>query len=168
MDIKHQINEQIKEKEVRLINSNGEQIGIVNVSKALLMAEEEGLDLVNVSPNAKPPVCKIIDYSKFKYELSKKEKENKKKQKTIIVKEIKFSLNIDKNDLNTKINQTRKFIKSGNKVKVSLTFRGREMAYMNNNKYMLEEFAESLSDVAVVEKGIRTEGKNLVMTLVEK
>ena len=162
------INNEINDIEVRVIDDNGIQLGVMNVKDAIEIAEEKGLDLVNVSPNAKPPVCKIINYGKFKYELDKKEKEAKKKQKTITIKEIKFSLNIDNNDLNTKINQTRKFIKSGNKVKVSLTFRGREMAYMNNNKYMLEEFAEKLNDIAIVEKGIKTEGRNLTMMLSAK
>ena len=163
-----EINDQIKEREIRVINNDGEQVGIMQIKDALSMAEEQGLDLVKISPNAKPPVCKIIDYNKFRYELTKKEKAAKKNQKVTVVKEIRFSLNIDKNDMQTKINQARKFLRNGNKVKVSLIFKGREIAYINNSKYMLEEFAEALQDISTIEKGIKTEGKALSMILIEK
>ena len=129
------INEQIRDREVRLIGENGDQLGIMSSRDALKQAQEAGLDLVKIAPTAKPPVCKIIDYSKYKYELSRKEKEAKKKQKIIEIKEIRLSPNIDTNDLNTKVGAARKFISKGNKVKITLRFRGREMAHMQNSKY---------------------------------
>ena len=124
------INEQIRDKEVRLIGENGDQLGVMSAREALKLAEEEELDLVKIAPTAKPPVCKIIDYGKYRYELARKEKEAKKKQKTVEVKEVRLSPNIDTNDLNTKVNNAKKFIQKGNKVKVTLRFRGREMAHM--------------------------------------
>ena len=142
------INEQIRDKEVRLIGADGEQLGIVSSKEAQRLADEAGLDLVKIAPTAKPPVCKIIDYGKYRYEQARKEKEAKKKQKTIELKEIRLSPNIDTNDLNTKINAAKKFIEKGNKVKVTLRFRGREMAHMNQSKYILDDFAEALADVA--------------------
>ena len=162
------INEQIRDKEVRLIGEDGEQLGIVSSRDALKMAEEAGLDLVKIAPTAKPPVCKIVDYGKYKYEQVRKEKEAKKKQKTIDVKEVRLSPNIDKNDLNTKINQARKFLSKGDKVKVTLRFRGRELAHVNSSKVILEEFAEQLSDVAVVDKQPKFEGRSMIMFLTEK
>ena len=146
------INEQVRDREVRVISSNGEQLGIMSSKEAMKLAREAELDLVKIAPNAKPPVCKIIDYGKYRYELARKEKEAKKKQKTIDVKEVRLSPNIDKNDLNTKVNQARKFLSKGDKVKVTLRFRGRELAHVNSSKVILEEFAEQLSDVAVVDK----------------
>ena len=128
------INEQIRDKEVRVIGTDGEQLGIMSAKDALKLAEEAGVDLVKIAPTAKPPVCKIVDYGKYKYELTRKEKEAKKKQKVIETKEIRLSPNIDTNDLNTKINSAKKFIEKGNKVKVTLRFRGREMAHMNQSK----------------------------------
>ena len=162
------INEQIRDKEVRLIGAEGEQLGIVSSKEAQRLADEAGLDLVKIAPTAKPPVCKIIDYGKYRYEQARKEKEAKKKQKTIELKEIRLSPNIDTNDLNTKINSAKKFIEKGNKVKVTLRFRGREMAHMNQSKYILDEFAESLADVAVVEKAPKVEGRSIGMVLAEK
>ena len=162
------INEQIRDKEVRLIGADGEQLGIVSGKEAQRLAEEAGLDLVKIAPTAKPPVCKIIDYGKYRYEQARKEKEAKKKQKTIELKEIRLSPNIDTNDLNTKINSAKKFIEKGNKVKVSLRFRGREMAHMNQSKYILDDFAEALADVAVVEKAPKVEGRSIGMVLAEK
>ena len=162
------INEQIRDKEVRLIGADGEQLGIVSSKEAQRLAEEAGLDLVKIAPTAKPPVCKIIDYGKYRYEQARKEKEAKKKQKTIELKEIRLSPNIDTNDLNTKINAAKKFIEKGNKVKVTLRFRGREMAHMNQSKYILDDFAESLADVAVVEKAPKVEGRSIGMVLAEK
>ena len=146
------INEQIRDKEVRLIGEDGEQLGIVSSRDALKMAEEAGLDLVKIAPTAKPPVCKIVDYGKYKYEQVRKEKEAKKKQKVIDIKEIRLSPNIDTNDLNTKIGAARKFLTKGDRVKITLRFRGREMAHMNNSKHILDDIAQSLSDIAVVEK----------------
>lgn len=146
------VNEQIRDKEVRLIGANGEQLGIVSAREAQKLAREAEMDLVKVAPMAKPPVCKIIDYGKFRYEQARKEKEARKKQKIIEIKEVRLSPNIDSNDLNTKISAARKFIQKGNKVKVTLRFRGREMSHMNNSRHILEDFAGQLSDIAVVDK----------------
>ena len=162
------INEQIRDREVRLIGENGEQLGIMSAKDAYKRAQEAGLDLVKIAPTAKPPVCKIIDYGKYRYEMARKEKEAKKKQKTIEVKEVRLSPNIDTNDLNTKASAARKFITKGDKVKVTLRFRGREMAHMQSSKYILDEFAEKLSDVAVVEKAPKVEGRSMTMFLAEK
>ena len=139
------INEQIRDKEVRVISESGEQLGIMSAKDAMKLAIEADLDLVKIAPQAKPPVCKIIDYGKFKYEQIRKEKDAKKKQKTVELKEVRLSPNIDTNDLNTKISSAKKFIAKGNKVKVTLRFRGREMAHMNTSKHILDDFAESLS-----------------------
>lgn len=162
------INEQIKVKEVRLISSEGEQLGVVSINEAREKAEEAGLDLVLIAPTAKPPVCKIIDYGKFRYELARKDKEAKKKQKTIEIKEVRLSPNIDTNDLNTKVSSARKFLEKGNKVKVTLRFRGREMARMFKSKYILDDFAEALSEVATIDKPSKAEGRSLVMFLSAK
>ena len=162
------INEQIRDKEVRLIGENGEQLGVMSAREAQKLAEEAGLDLVKIAPTAKPPVCKIVDYGKFRYEQARKEKEAKKKQKVIDVKEIRLSPNIDTNDLNTKVNAAKKFLTKGDKVKVTLRFRGREMAHMNSSKHILDDVAASLSDVAVVEKAPKVEGRSMTMFLTEK
>jgi translation initiation factor IF-3 len=162
------INEQIRDKEVRLIGVNGEQLGIMTAKEAMKLAQEADLDLVKVAPNAKPPVCKIIDYGKFRYEMARKEKDAKKRQKTIEIKEIRLSPNIEDNDLNTKASAARKFITKGNKVKVTLRFRGREMSHMNQSKHILDDFAEKLADVAVIDKPSKVEGRSLVMFLSEK
>ena len=162
------INEQIRDKEVRLIGENGEQLGIMSARDAYKLAQEAELDLVKIAPTAKPPVCKIIDYGKYRYELARKEKEAKKKQKTVELKEIRLSPNIETNDLNTKINATKKFISKGNKVKITLRFRGREMAHMASSKHVLDEFAEKLADIATVEKAPKVEGRSMTMFLAEK
>ena len=162
------INEQIRDKEVRLIGPDGAQLGIVSSREAFAKAQEAGLDLVKIAPQAKPPVCKIIDYGKYRYELSRKEKEAKKKQKTIDIKEVRLSPNIDTNDLKTKVNAARKFLSNGDRVKVTLRFRGREMAHMASSKHVLDEFAEQLTDVAVVEKAPKIEGRSMTMFLSEK
>ena len=162
------INEQIRDREIRLIGQNGEQLGIMSARDAYLKAQEAGLDLVKIAPTAKPPVCKIIDYGKYRYELARKETEAKKKQKTIEIKEVRLSPNIDENDLNTKVNAARKFIEKGNKVKVTLRFRGREMAHVEASKHILIEFAQKLEDVAVVEKLPKLEGRSMTMFLTEK
>ncbi len=162
------INEQIRDKEVRLIGSDGEQLGIMSAKEALKLAEDEGLDLVKIAPNAKPPVCKIIDYGKYRYELARKEKEARKKQKIVELKEIRLSPNIDKNDLNTKVNAARKFLAKGDKVKVTLRFRGREMAHVAQSKHVLDDFASELEDIAVVEKAPKQEGRSISMVLAEK
>ncbi len=162
------INEQIRDKEVRLIGEDGEQLGIMSARDAYKRAQEAELDLVKIAPMAKPPVCKIIDYGKYKYELTRKEKEAKKKQKIVEIKEVRLSPNIDTNDLNTKVNNARKFITKGNKVKVTLRFRGREMAHVQQSKHILDDFADLLSDVAVIEKPAKLEGRNMSMILTVK
>ena len=162
------INEQIRDREIRLIGEDGEQLGIMSARDAMKLAREANLDLVKIAPTAKPPVCKIIDYGKYRYEQARKEKEARKKQKVIEVKEIRLSPNIDTNDLNTKVNQARKFVSGGNKVKVAVRFRGRELAHTAVGKTILEDFAQQLSDVAVIDKPAKLEGKSMVMFLVEK
>ncbi|MCQ2508462.1 MAG: translation initiation factor IF-3 [Dorea sp.] len=162
------MNGQIRDKEVRVISESGEQLGIMSARDAQKLAQEAELDLVKIAPKAQPPVCKIIDYGKYKYELARKEKEAKKKQKTVEVKEVRLSPNIDDNDLLTKVNSAKKFIEKGNKVKVTLRFRGREMAHMQQSKHILDDFAKMLEDVANVEKPVKQEGRSLSMVLTEK
>ena len=162
------INEQIRDKEVRVIGEEGEQLGVMSAKDAVKLAKEAGVDLVKIAPNAVPPVCKIVDYGKYKYELARKEKDAKKKQKVIDVKEVRLSPNIEDNDLNTKVNSARKFLQKGDKVKVTLRFRGREMAHMESSKHILDDFAEKLQDVAVVEKPAKLEGRSITMVLTEK
>ena len=162
------INEQIRDKEIRLIGESGEQLGIMSSREALKLAEEAGLDLVKIAPTAKPPVCKIVDYGKYRYELARKEKDAKRKQKVIEVKEIRMSPNIDTNDLNTKVGAARKFLEKGNRVKVTLRFRGREMAHMSTSKHILDDFTQMLSDIAVVEKMPKVEGRSMIMFLTVK
>lgn len=162
------INEQIRDREVRLIGTDGEQLGVMPTREAMRLAREAELDLVKIAPTAKPPVCKIIDYGKYRYELARKEKEARKKQRIIEIKEVRLSPNIDTNDLNTKVNQARKFLSKGDKVKVTLRFRGRELAHVNQSKVILDQFAEQLSDVAVVEKPAKFEGRSMIMFLAEK
>ena len=162
------INEQIRDREVRVIGADGEQLGVMPTKEAMKLAEEAGVDLVKIAPTAKPPVCKIVDYGKFKYEQARKDKEAKKKQKIVEIKEIRLSPNIDTNDLNTKVNAARKFISKGDRVKVTLRFRGREMAHMNTSKHILDDFAEALSDIAVMDKAPKVEGRSMTMFLAEK
>lgn len=140
----------------------------MSAREALQLAEEAGVDLVKIAPTAKPPVCKIVDYGKFKYEQTRKEKEAKKKQKVIDIKEIRLSPNIDTNDLNTKISAARKFLAKGDRVKVTLRFRGREMAHMAASKHILDDFAQALAEVSVVEKAPKVEGRSMTMFLTEK
>lgn len=159
------INEQIRDKEVRVIGPDGEQLGIMSAKEAYFKAKDANLDLVKIAPTAKPPVCKIIDYGKYRYEVARKAKEAKKKQKTIETKEIRLSPNIDTNDLNTKVNQARKFLSKGAKVKVALRFRGREMAHRDVGKEILDSFFEQLEDVASIDKPAKMEGRSMVMFL---
>lgn len=159
------INEQIRDKEVRVIGQDGEQLGIMSAKEAYLMAKDADLDLVKIAPTAKPPVCKIINYGKYRYEQARKEKEARKKQKTIDVKEIRLSPNIDTNDLNTKANQARKFLSKGDKVKVTLRFRGREMAHKDVGREVLNAFYEKLEDVAAIDKEAKMEGRSMIMFL---
>ncbi|MBQ9886393.1 MAG: translation initiation factor IF-3 [Lachnospiraceae bacterium] len=162
------INEQIRDKEVRVISADGGQLGIMSAKEAMKLAREAELYLVKIAPNATPPVCKIIDYGKYRYDLARKEKEAKKKQKVIDIKEVRLSPNIEENDLNTKVNAARKFLAKGDKVKVTLRFRGREMSHMAASKHILDDFAEKLSDVAIIDKPSKVEGRSLVMFLTEK
>ena len=162
------INGQIRDKEVRLIANDGEQLGVMSAREAQKLADEAGLDLVKISPKAKPPVCKIIDYGKYKYEQTRKEKLAKKKQKVIDVKEVRMSPNIDTNDLNTKINHAKKFLSKGARVKLTLQFRGRELAHVNASKYILDDFAKALEDVATIDKKPKFEGRSMTMFLAPK
>ena len=159
---------QIRDKEVRLIGENGEQLGIMPIREAMRIAGEAELDLVKIAPTAKPPVCKIIDYGKYRYEMARKEKEARKKQKVVELKEIRLSPNINSNDLNTKMNAARKFLTKGDKVKITLRFRGREMAHMNASRHILDDLAANLSEIAVVEKAPKVEGRSISMVLAEK
>ncbi len=162
------INGQIRDREVRVIGEDGNQLGILPIKEAMRLAQEAELDLVKIAPKAQPPVCKIIDYGKYRYELARKEKEARKKQKIVEVKEVRLSPNIDTNDLNTKVNNAKKFIMKGNKVKVTLRFRGREMAHVQQSRHILDDFAQMLADVAVIEKPAKLEGRNMSMVLTEK
>jgi len=162
------INGKIGDREIRLIGSQGEQVGVMSSKDALKMARDEELDLVMIAPTANPPVCKIIDYGKYRYEMTRKEKEARKKQKVIETKEVRLSPNIDENDMNTKIKAARKFLEKGDKVKVTLRFRGREISHMNKSRHILDDFAEKLADIAVVDKPSKVEGRSLVMFLSEK
>ena len=162
------INEQIRDREVRVIGEEGQQLGVMPPKEAMKLAKEANVDLVKIAPSANPPVCKLVNYGKYRYELARKEKEAKKKQKTVEVKEVRLSPNIDTNDLNTKMNNAKKFISKGNKVKVTLRFRGREMAHVQQSKHILDDFAKMLEDVAVVEKAAKLEGRNMSMVLTER
>ena len=164
----YMINEQIRDKEIRLIGEHGEQLGVMPSKDAQKIAQEANLDLVKIAPNAEPPVCRIIDYSKFRYEQLRKEKENRKKQKTTEIKEIQLTPGIADNDMNTKAGQARKFISKGNKVKVELRFRGREMAHQQAGMDIVLAFCQKLEDVATVDKPPKMEGRNLVVILAEK
>ena len=163
-----QINEEIRDKEIRVISNDGEQLGIMSAAEALKIAESKNLDLVKIAPMAKPPVCKIMDYGKFRFEKAKKEKEAKKNQKIIEIKEIRLSLNIDTHDFETKINHARKFIASGNKVKVSIRFRGREMAHSDLGLSTMQRCAEAMADCASIEKPAKLEGRQMLMFLAPK
>ena len=159
------INEEIREKEVRVISNDGEAIGIISSAEARKIAEEKDLDLVMISPNAKPPVCKIMDYGKFIYEQSKKEKEAKKKQKVINIKEIRVSLTIEEHDIDIKAKNARKLLLDGDKVKITVRFRGREMELSHIGERILEKFATKLEDVCLIEKKPKKEGRNMTMVL---
>lgn len=158
-----QINEEIRDKEVRVIGAEGEQLGIMSSRDAYNMAQEKNLDLVKIAPQAQPPVCRIMDYGKYRFEQAKREKESRKNQKTIEVKETRLSLNIDTHDFDTKVNQTKKFLSSGNRVKVSICFRGREMAHSQLGYGIMQRFAEACADVGNVEKPAKLEGRSMIM-----
>ena len=161
----HQINEQIRDREVRVISAEGAQLGIMSASEALRLAEEEELDLVKISPNAVPPVCKIMNYGKFKFEQAKKEKENRKNQKVIELKEIYLSMTIDVGDLNVKAKKTVELLGDGNKVKVSIRMRGRQMAHATMGVDVMRRFFDLLGGKAVMDKEPKTEGRNIFMIL---
>ncbi len=164
----NQINEEIRDKEVRVISATGEQIGVMSAKEAVALAEKSNLDLVKIAPNAVPPVCKIMDYGKFKFEQAKREKEAKKKQKVMDIKEVRLSLNIDTGDFNTKVNHALRFLKDGDKVKVSIRFRGREMAHTEHGTTIMQRFAEACSENGTVEKAAKLEGRQMLMFLVPK
>ena len=164
----NQINEEIRDKEVRVISADGEQVGVMSAKEALSLAEKSNLDIVKIAPNAVPPVCKIMDYGKFKFEQAKREKEAKKKQKVMDIKEVRLSLNIDTGDFNTKVNHALRFLKDGDKVKVSIRFRGREMAHTDNGIVIMQRFAEACSEIGSVEKPAKLEGRSMLMFLVPK
>ena len=162
------INGQIRDREVRVIGTDGEQLGVMSARDAQKLADEAELDLIKIAPKAKPPVCKIMDYGKFRYEQQKREKEAKKKQHVVETKEIRLSPNVEMNDLKTKANNARKFITKGDKVKVTLRFRGREMAHIGSSAHVLDDFAQMLEDIAQVSKKPKLEGRNMTMFLEKK
>ena len=159
------INEEIREKEVRLVDEDGSQLGIVPIEEAQRLADEKGRDLVLIAPQAKPPVCKILDYGKYRYEIQKKEHEAKKKQKVTVIKEVQLSVFIEEHDLQTKANNANKFLKEGNKVKVGLRFRGRERGNVAAGEKVMQRFVEATQENGVVEKAPLLEGRNLTMVL---
>ena len=163
-----EINEQIRDREVRVIGAEGEQLGVMSSKDAYMMAKEKDLDLIKIAPTATPPVVKIADFGKYRYEMMRKEKEAKRNQRVTELKEIRMTPNIDQNDLNTKLSAARKFLETGNKVKVALRFRGREMSRMNQSKYILDEFAEQLKDIAVLDKPAKVEGRNMAIVISPK
>ena len=160
-----QINEEIRDKELRIIGSNGEQLGIMSASQALSKAESMNLDLVKIAPQAKPPVCKIMDYGKYRFEQAKREKEARKDQHVVDVKEIRLSLNIDTHDFNTKLAHAKRFVEAGNKIKVSIRFRGREMGHPELGMDVMQKFAESCAEFANIEKPAKLEGRSMLMFL---
>ncbi|HIR56362.1 MAG TPA: translation initiation factor IF-3 [Candidatus Gallacutalibacter pullicola] len=163
-----QINEEIRDKQVRVIDSDGSQLGIMSAAEALDKALSRNLDLVKIAPQATPPVCKIIDYGKYRFEQAKREKEARKNQRVVDIKEIRLSLNIDTHDFETKAGHAVRFLKGGDKVKVSIRFRGREMGHPEQGYEIMKRFAEALSDIANVEKPAKLEGRNMLMFLASK
>jgi translation initiation factor IF-3 len=164
----HLINEEIREKEIRLVGSDGEQLGIMSSKEALEIADTKQLDLVMIAPQAKPPVCKLMEYGKYLYEVQKKEKEARKNQRVINIKEVRISPNIEEHDLNVKAKNADKFLKDGDKVKVTVRFRGREADYSHFGEALLKQFAEMLQDVGVIEKKPLLEGRNMTMVISPK
>ena len=164
----HQVNEEIVDSEIRLIGENGDQLGIMSAEEALKIAEEQGYDLVKIAPNSTPPVCRIMDYGKFRFEQTKKEKEAKKNQRTIEIKEIRMGPSIGENDFNTKLKNGIKFLSDGDRLKVSVRFRGREMAHTEIGIELLNDFAEKCSEVATLDKAPKLEGRNMSVFLSPK
>lgn len=163
-----QVNEEIRDKEIRVIGSDGSQLGIMSASEALDKAAAANLDLVKIAPQATPPVCKIMDYGKYRFEQQKREKEAKKNQRTVDIKEVRLSLNIDTHDFETKVKQAIKFVQSGDKVKATIRFKGRELGHPEHGLEIMKKFAEALTDVAVVEKPAKLEGRSMMMFLAAK
>ena len=164
----HQINEEIRDKEIRLISESGEQLGVMSAQEALRMAEEQNLDLVKISPNAVPPVCKIMDYGKYRFEQTKREKEARKNQRVVEIKEIRMSPSIDVNDFNVKMRNAQKFLADGNRCKVTVRFRGREMAHTDIGQELLLKFVEGCSETAVMDKSPKLEGRHMSVFLSPK
>ncbi len=162
------INEQIREPEVRVVAEDGAQMGIMSSQEAQKLADEAGLDLVNISPKAKPPVCKIMDYGKYRFELNKRQKEAKKNQKIVTLKEMRLSATIDKHDMEVKAKNVKKFLEAGDKVKISIRFRGRQLAHTDQGRAVMELFLEMLGDCAAVEKNAKMEGRSMFMILTPK
>ena len=160
-----QANEEIREKEVRVVNQDGEQLGVMSSDEALKLAQSKGLDLVNIAPTAKPPVCKIMNFGKYRFELQKREKENRKNQKVVNIKEVQLSPSIDTNDFNTKCRNASKFLSKGDKVKVTVRFRGREVSHSEIGEVLLARFAENVKDVGSVDRPAKLEGRNMTMFL---
>ena len=167
-NLTHQINEEINDKEIRLIGEEGEQLGIMSAKAALAVAISKDLDLVKISPNSNPPVCRVMDYGKFRFEQSKREKEAKKNQRGVDIKEIRMSPSIDTNDFNTKVKSAVKFLNDGNRVKVTVRFRGREMAHTSLGQELLKKFGADCSEIATIAKDAKLEGRNMSMFLSPK
>lgn len=163
-----QINEEIRDKEIRVIGADGAQLGVMSATQALHLAEEKNLDLVKIAPQATPPVCKIMDYGKYRFEQAKREKEAKKNQRVVDIKEVRLTLNIDTHDFETKVNHAFRFLNGGDKVKVSIRFRGREMGHPELGGEIMKRFAEACSELAVIEKPAKLEGRNMLMFLAPK
>lgn len=164
----HQINEQIRDRSIRVVSEDGQQLGLMSAREAMEIAEQKGLDLVKISPNANPPVCKIMDYGKFRFEQAKKQKEAKKNQKIIELKEMRLSATIDKHDLEVKAKNVNKFLKAGDKVKVSIRFKGRQMAHTENGMQVMNEFYAMVEENGTIEKYAKLEGRNMFMILAPK
>nr|WP_223248097.1 MULTISPECIES: translation initiation factor IF-3 [Laceyella] len=167
-DQQHQVNEAIRAREVRLIGVDGSQLGIKPLREALHLAQEANLDLVNIAPQAKPPVCRIMDYGKFRYEQSKREKEARKNQKIVQIKEVRLSPTIEENDVKTKLNHVRKFLQGGNKVKLSIRFRGREITHQDIGRRILDRLADEVKDISDIERQPKLEGRQMIMILTPK
>ncbi len=166
--LEHQINEEIRDKEVRLIDSDGSQLGIVSIQQAMAVAAERNLDLVKIAPKAEPPVCRVMDYGKFRFEQAKKDKEARKNQKVVDIKEVRLSAKIDIHDFEVRVKAAEKFLKGGDKVKASIRFRGREMAHTDIGLTVMQRFAEACAEFGTVEKPAKLEGRQMLMFIAPK
>ena len=162
------INEEIRDREVRLIDENGEQLGVMPTQKALELAEERGLDLAKIQPTAKPPVCKLMDYDKYRYEQSKRERENRKNQRVVAIKEVQLSATIEENDVLTKAKMATRFLEDGDKVKVSIRFRGRQITHSEIGMKVMQDFAQRCASVSSVERRPMMDGRHMIMILAPK